>query len=366
MAVIEPLRASIYDLRTGNRLRRIPITSASWSKTLNEWGKLSVKVARTPSARLEQLRKIAQPWRTLLVLTRGDRVMHSGFITARPFQGGVLTLKAEGFGGVFAKRLVLNRALIPMNIDGTVLIDEDNPAPHWFLTLNGSLVDIASKLVSETLAWGSLPVVPAPLEGGDATRTYYGYDFASVEKRLLELTQVEDGPELRFREELLPGAIRYHLEGDAELIDTHHQWNTALPEQGVVLGDIDDDGEPIVTQQWMVGGRNDDVMLITRQNGTLAEYPLLQRVDSSHASVSEIGTLRAYAREAIMRGLRTQEVIDVEVPASEIVLPGDWADVRTRHALYGEIVLPLKVVGVSGSTSTRLKLSCRIRNGEVV
>lgn len=363
---LEPMTASIYDLRTGARLTRIPILDAPWSKTINEWGSLSVKLPRTPTARLQTIRLAAQPWRTLLVLRRGTRVIHSGVITDRPWDGTHLTLKAEGFGVVFSKRLVLNRVLRAMNIDGTVLIDEDNPAPEWRLTFTGSLVDIAASLIRETLVWGTLPVTLPAAEGGPNERTYFGYDFATVEKRLLELTQVENGPELRFTEQLTAGYISYLLEGAPELVNTHHQWNTAIEGQGVVLGKIDDDGEAIVTQQWMLGGRNEDRMLITRANGTLADYPLLQKIDSSHSTVSEIGTLRAYAREAIARGSRTQEVVDVSVPATETVLPGDWADVRDRHPYYGDVVLPLKVVGVSGSTGTRLKLSCRIRNGETV
>jgi hypothetical protein len=98
----------------------------------------------------------------------------------------------------------------------------------------------------------------------------------------------------------------------------------------------------------------------------LEGYPLLQMVDTSHTTVSEVRTLRDYAREAIGRGARMQEVIDVWVSAEEDVEPGDWADVRTTHALYGNVVLPLKVVGVSGDTKDRIKLACRVRNGEEI
>lgn len=591
---LEPLRATLYDLKTGSYLRRIPATKAPWSKELNGWGKLEVTVPRTAAANLPLLRSLAQPWRTLLVLTRGQRVIHAGPITARPY-GDRLVLKGEGFGATFRKRLVLNRALRGITLDGEVLIDEDNPAPEWQLTLNGSYVDIAAQLVAETYEWGPLPVTVPALTGGAMTRTYYGYDFATVEERLHQLTQLEGGPELRFTPELVPGGVTFALEGAAELVNTHHRWNTSIPGDRCTIGTIDDDGEHIVTDQWMLGGRNEDIMLVTRKDdgahrsaarntiinprltvdlsgyvptrvsraydgggypglvdgvshngvqlydpvnadsfvsvggdtgalrlgmaagktyvmsaegmvralisgegaaepdaaggsrnrvraivvhawdpaasggaggwriwhsapipnvigaavrtsvrftipsgatqafvrfylgGTkgsitwckprlsevtnadpaerwdeyfwggkpatdeytyswestpdyspsirtikpdapspLIGYPLLQLADTSHSTVSDIGTLRGYAREAIIRGARTQEVIDVHVSAEEDVEPGDWADVRTNHPLYGEVVLPLKVVAVSGDTSERIKLSCRIRNGEAV
>lgn len=357
------MRASLFDLKTGDRIMRIPLKSASWSKDINGWGRISATLPRTPTARLQSLRTTARPWRTILALTRGDRVVHSGPVTARPFKDR-LELKAEGFGAAFRKRLVLNHALASMTIDGSVLIDEDNPAPHWQLNLLGSLPDIAADLVDETLKWGPLPVTTSAREGGLNTRTYYGYDFATVEERLLDLTKVEGGPELRFRDELTDSGIWYELEADDELIATHHQWNTNIPGQGVVIEGMDDDGDALVTQQWMIGGKNADIMLITRANGVLPDYPLLQAADTSHSSVSEIGTLRSYAAEAILRGARTQDVVDITVPATNDVQPGDWADVRTSHALYGDVVLPLKVVGVSGTTGPRLTASCRIRNGE--
>jgi len=578
---LEPLRATLYDLKTGNYLRRIPIKTAPWGKELNRWGKLEVTLPRSTSANLPLLRSLAQPWRTLLVLTRGQRVIHAGPVTARPF-GDRLQLKGEGFGAVFRKRLVLNRALRGMTLDGEVLIDEDNPAPEWQLTFSGSYVDIAAKLVEETYVWGELPVTTPPRQGGIATRTYYGYDFATVEERLLQLTKLENGPELRFTPKLVTGGIQFDLEGATELVNKHHRWSTEIPGDRCTIGRIDDDGEAIVTDQWMLGGRNEDIMLLTRakdapavapavnkildprltsvngypatrvsrgvdpifpgaqdgvpHNGLLLHspdpknndsfasvrtdagfgismemeagksyvfsatgsvrsilkgtphprarrivvfhragsgaytevmsppipdlveagggggvrlrveftlppetteafirlyhghtagsvawamprlsekgndpevddgayfwggkpagggyayawqstpdlspssrtvttppppllqgYPLLQIADTSHSTVSEIGTLRGYAREAILRGARTQEVIDVTVSAEEDVEPGDWADVRTVHPLYGEVVLPLKVVAVSGDTSDRIKLSCRIRNGE--
>lgn len=577
---LAPLRATLYDLKTGNYLRRVPVKTAPWSKELNAWGQYTITLPRSTSANLPLLRSLAQPWRTLAILTRGNRVIQGGPVTARPF-GDALVLKGEGFGAVFRKRLVLNRDLRGRTLDGEVLIDEDNPAPEWRLTFTGSYVDIAARLIAETYEWGALPVTIPGYEGGAMTRTYYGYDFATVEERLTELTQLEDGPELRFRGELVPGGVLFNMEGDTELVSKHHRWNTNIPGDRCTIGQIDDDGEHIVTEQWMLGGRNEDLMLVTRKRdgepitsarnrihdprvsnlstysaagcdltkytvfpgpiqgithnslllsnptstnsyadvggvgmvlgtevgktytfsatgsvrskvggapdpdgrtrrlvvmafidgewvyiakspripptvqtgasegtrvratftvpeGTtgirlrfylghtvgsiawsqprfsqnnadpnvdnaeyfwgskpnvsryaysyegaeyesasirtalltpqpaLEGYPLLQAVDTSHSTVSDIRTLRGYAREALLRGARTQEVIDVHVSAEEDVEPGDWADVRTTHPLFGDVVLPLKVLAVSGDTGARIKLSCRIRNGETV
>ncbi len=365
---LEPLRATLYSTLGGSYLRRIPLSKASWTKEVNGWGKLDATVPRSVSANLPLLRSLVQEWRTLLVFTRGSRVIHAGPVTARPFDTN-LTVKAEGFGAIYRKRLVLNRLLGSMPIDGEILIDEDNPAPEWVLTFTGSYVDIAAQLVEETQIWGPLPVMTPARTGGSMTRTYYGYDLATVAERLLELSKLENGPELRFSPRLVPGGIMFDLEGSAELVNKHHRWNTDIPGDRCTIGKIDSDGDAVVSQQWMLGGRNEDIMLMTRQDDyldPLVGYPLLQEADTSHSTVSEIETLRAYGRDHITRGARTQEVIDVTVSAEEDVEPGDWADVRTSHPLYGKVVLPLKVLTVSGDESDRIKLSCRIRNGENV
>lgn len=262
---LEPLRATLYDLKTGSYLRRIPITKAPWSKELNRWGRMEVTVPETAAANLPLLRSMAQPWRTLLVLSRGSRLIQYGPITKRPY-GDRLVLKGEGFGAVFRKRLVLNRALRGMTLDGEILIDEDNPAPEWKLDFRGSYVDIATRLVRETREWGTLPVSTPALAGGPMRRVYYGYDFATVEERLLQLTQLEGGPELRFTAIPRAGGVSFQLQGGDELVNNRHRWNTGIPGDRCSIGNIDDDGENIVTEQWSLGGRNEDLLLVARED----------------------------------------------------------------------------------------------------
>lgn len=366
---LDRLHAVLFDHRTGDYIRRIPVAAGStWTRVINAPGDVKVKVPRRQHAFLADLHTIAKPWSVDVALMRGDRILQAGPVVRRPWDS-TLTLEAKGAWATFDKFLVLNHALASMTIDGEVLIDEENPAPEWLLTFNGSYPDIASQLVTEAMKWDQRPVIAPPLQGGIFTRTYWGSDLAQVSERLSQLTQLQNGPELRFDPRLRPdGGIEYALEGDHEIVDHVWEWNTAIPGQGVKIVSLDDDGEGMTTDVWAQGGRggaeDGDVLLVTRQTGTFPGKPLLQAANTSHSSVSEIATLRGHARGQMYRSMNTYGQVQLEAPVRYDVQSGDWIDLRTENPYFGRTTLELKVVGVSGGTGERQKIDTRVRYEE--
>ncbi|MFC4223575.1 hypothetical protein [Lysinibacter cavernae] len=365
--VLEPLKVLAFETMTGQFIGNIPYTNVVWKKSLNEAGTIDITVDWSREAATWDIRGKTWPWRTLIAVIRGDTILHAGPVVNRSRPRGSLTIPASGMWEIFKHRLVLNYALSSKKVDGQVMIDEDNPAPEWKLELTGSLVDIAVKLVAESLKWGALPITLPPLTGGPNVRVYYGFDLASVDTRLSQLTEVIGGPELRFEPRIgVDGRLSFAMQGSAELIDTVHQWNEIAPGQRVSLASMHEDGSAMTTDHWGLGGGSDDMVLMTRASSdalTRVGWPVMQSADTSHSSVSELPTLRGYVQESLLRGSQTQEVFSLQVGAEQNVKPGDWADLTVEDFYLGHTVLPLKILEVSGDTSDWLTVNARVRNG---
>lgn len=362
---VERITAALFDMRTGDYIRRIPVgKGTTWEKTINAPGSYSLDVPRSILSRQAELHAIAKPWEVAIAIMRGRRVLQAGPVVRRPWAKR-LKLNGAGYWRYLDKRLVLNYALASMTIDGEILIDEENPAPEWVLALTGSYVDIAVKLITESAKWQQLLVDVPQLAGGINIRTYYGYDLAQVSTRLKQLTELQNGPELRFDPYLrADGGIRWRLEGDMEIVDNVWEWNTAIPGQGVNVLSLDDDGDGITTDGWGQGGRNEDILLMTRRSASVAQVgklPLLQGALTGHSTVSEIATLRGHTSNMVQRSMNTYGQVQLEVPIGYAVEPGDWVDLRTETPYMGRTQLQLKVVGVSGGVGDRQKIETRVR-----
>lgn len=348
-------------------MARLPCDNVSWSDVINEPGSLSATV---PYSRLLDLGHYMQPYFTILAAIGFGRVLHAGFLYHAVNNRSDKKWSADAGGGatILNKRLVMNYALSSSWRDGTVTVDEDHPSGAWPFTVTGSYSDLISKLVSETKKWGSLPIAPAALTGGDKTRTYNSYDLATVADRIKDIGDLENGPEYRFdpvvsKEGVLTFQQVTSSDG-GEIVDTHWIWNATIPESGVVLGDEDGDGEEMCTQSFGVGGKSDDKIIVARTISTALTskgWPVLQMANTSHSSVSNVSTLKSYTAADVACGDNPQKTIALEVDMQRYdVHVGDWADVRFGPG--ADDIHYLKITNVSGGTGSRmLKLQCRER-----
>jgi hypothetical protein len=361
------LRVVAFDTATGDRIARVPGSFTFELPYNGELGSIKVTAKWTREAvRLKTWQRTAAK-RTILAVLDGNRVLCAGPITDRDLDTSGFSLNAAAsIWRSLDDRFVLNPALANFE-SGEVLIDEDNPAPQWFTTLTGSLVDIAARLVDLALFWGPLPITTPPSEGGTNVRTYNGWELPTVGSRLSLLTGVADGPELRFVPSLrADGGITFHLEGDIELISKVHRWDTRLPLQRVAFLRITEDATNLASEAWGFGGKSDDVVLAARSRSdalTSLGWPVSQTSVPGLSTVSDLGTLRSHLNERVSRGTVPPEVFEFRVHRSHAPQPGDWADVRFIHPAYGQTDLPLKVLSVSGDSGEWLTVKGRQRNG---
>lgn len=334
--------------------RNIPFTGCSWSEDAAAKGQLNLDIRWHRLMRSWGARSKLTPWKYSIAVLDGDRVRFAGPIEARRWEGMTLSVTASDGWGILENRLVLNHLLDARWVDGEILLDEENPRPEWVLQITGqSLYGIGAALIRETLKWGDLLIDSPPSEAGTNVRTYRGWDFATVADRIRELTEVRNGPVLRFEPYLREDGhlrLRYVESGDRRL----HSWVQAAPGQRIRVDSVDEDAASLATEAYALGGRDEDVVLAARSRSTTltgAGFPVIQRADTSHSTVSRLDTLLGHTGRIVDDGSLLPESLALTVPADIDVVPGDAVDLEIDDPYIGRTLLTLSVARVSGDTS---------------
>lgn len=331
----------------GRPLRRLPFLRFEWEDSLNEAGSLTAALPDSVDAR-----SLCAPYRTILAGVIDGRIVHAGYVKHVKLSRSSCEWSVECGGGltVLTKRLVINHRLASSWKDGSVVVDEENPSGDWPLTLKGSYSDIVRGLILETLKFGSLPITVKGVEGGGHERNYNSYDLATTYDRIHDITQLEDGIEVRLDPVIgADGRLSFVQRSATEIADHHWTWNATLPGSPVTEQDIDIDSDLLCTESYGTGGREDDALLVARAASstlTAKGYPVLQVANTEHSSVSELPTLQSYVAADVAYGATEPMTQGYEVDRSLDVRCGDWADVRTSRG-----VMRMKVTDVKGSAS---------------
>lgn len=298
----------IGDLLTGARIQTLPVLSGSWSDVLNDSGSIECTVSlRDPDVRRLNLADSARPGRTFLAAVQDDAILQAGPVWLHEYDNteGTLTLSGAGLYSYFDRR-----ALLPVLTPGQLPSDPATDSVYTGLSLQG----IAVSIVQQALSWpsGNVPVVlPTPLAGSN-TRTYRGSDLAPVGDRLRELSGVQNGPDIRFAPRWKPDRLAVEW---VMLVGTPDQPLLFSPQKpvfnvGLAGSSVSDlfvsiDGAGIGSQAFASGGRAAEEVLIARAFDprlTSEGFPLLDLVDSSFSTVTQLATLQGYASELALSG----------------------------------------------------------------
>lgn len=335
----------IGDLLTGRRIQTVPVLAAKWSDTLNDTGSLSATVKlNDPDVQKLGLKGSATPGKAFLAFLDGETVLQAGPIWWHDYNADSqsLTIRASGMWSYFDHRTLL--PVLSGFLPTSELADTN---------LTSSLQGIARALVVQAQSWtgGSVPVnVPAEI-AGDAVRNYRGADLGFVGQRLRELTQVEGGPDIRFTPRLSEDRLGVEWDlmigtpGEPLLSSAFETvFNVGLKGSSVSNLTVKVDGSSIAGQVFATGGRASDEALVAVATGsTLADagFPLLERVDSSRSTITDVSTLQGFADELVLAGTRPVEVWSFthdlgQQPALTGFSTGDFAKVRVHDDLYAD------------------------------
>jgi hypothetical protein len=368
------LSVHAYSAKTGAHWGIIPYTSCSWSDSINEPGTMSVGVVFSPEFRKIRLNgqtphEALRPWKTILAVQDGARVLHAGPMTSRKWDANERKLSISCGGGwtLLSKRLVLNYNLARSFRDGNISTDDDHPTGDWALTFVGSYQDIARGLIAETLKWGQLPITLPAKQGGMFTRTYAGWDLATVSDRIRDLTNLEHAQEYRFSPRISSdGMLTFAFESASEIIDHKLNLNAIVPNGQARYDGGDEDGDPTTSQVWATGGKGQDETLmccVSLPSDYLdPDMPLLQTTNTEHTTVSELATLQAHARAQASSGAWPSESHTIYIRSECDPHVGDWADLHIDDDYMGNRSLSLKITDVKGSAdSDWVTVQCRER-----
>ncbi|MEX3609773.1 hypothetical protein VVR12_01835 [Rothia sp. LK2588] len=353
---------ALYFIRTttGEVGSRVDPLSLSWSIALNKSDSISATIPK------EKLRKTDKlwwhPWSGGLLVTFTD---HQGF--ERPLAAGPITdwgtedghslqVSASGIRTIFEKRTVWE------NLSYTGL----------------SLGSIAWRLVQHGMdkPGGGLPIVHgAPDESGIHQRTYERWNLANnaVEKRLTELSEVINGPDIMFRPRWKDDSHRqivwdfvhgtnldpYIAQSWTPDFDT----TTALSDIAGV--DITSTGKHLVNRVWYTGaGEGEGVARDYAENLKAVEEgsPFLEKVESD-ADQADASVLKSKAQGDLTASTEMLDQVTLKVSTTSTKNPlgsfyvGDLA----RVTLDGWLSVPdgtrdMRIIKMAGSTSHEITL----------
>lgn len=362
----------LFDTLTGELIEELNPLDASWSVGVNEPEDVEASFdLNDPDVRDLDLRNLATPWKTCLAMRVGTR-WYGGPIQEPAYtsDSGELTLKARGIGSYFRRRLVLP----PSAETGSLVMADGMPNPAFDTTIsNVDLGTIAKRLVEQACAWSGagLPVTYEADRVGAATRTYVAVDFKNLGEALDDLTQVVNGPDIRF--ELRETGVnsfgwfmRTGTEGSPRLTSpTIHSWDLGADDPAASGLVVDVDPSRMADIQWGAAGRDDDRVMVARARSTSlrdAGFPLMEDVDTSRTNISEQATLNGYANEALRVSGRAAQFWSFDArpdmaPFPDEYWPGDDAELvverdpwipdgvyqRRISALSGDLTGPVQV-----------------------
>lgn len=314
--------------RTGRIGFELPFSTLAWDTPLNAvgtltstlvaedvWDALADQDERNPRQVFRDF--LTGPWRWSFVLTYGDLAVWAGPYIAPKLDAdhpSVVQVGGSELLAVYGRRaLIAPGAVSPTDPSAdTVFASTTLPA-------------IALALFEQGIAGPGreLPInFPTVGSVGDNTRTYFGYDVAMYQDRIIELTKVENGPDVRLDPRVYAGEDANYVVWDLAVGEPHigqrsspWAWDNGV--NGTRLG-YDLDAKDVSTTFYVPGsGQDRDKVIGTAASSFLinAGFPALDGVDGGHTSATEITTLNGWARADLTQHGIPQESWSVKVPA---------------------------------------------------
>ena len=363
----------VADTRTGRIGFELPYTKFSWSCPLNGAGTMSVTVPIDDTVDYEPLdersmrNRLAEistgPWRFTFALAFGGRVIWAGPLVAvkQNSDENEVEFGCVEIWAIFNRRLLVH----PSATDVT-------SAAADTVFQNTTLPNIAKQLVNQAMSGNpesGLPIdLPDVTIRGGHQRFYYGYDLATYGDRLNQLTKVINGPDIRFDPYLVVGEDANYLRWSMLIGDPY--LNTPAPytwEHNVNASlDYDLDSKDMAFDYYTTGAGQDRGRRIgSARDRSLVDigFPLLEAVDNSHASASEIVTLNQWAEGDVKAYSRPIETWTLNVWADDSPMLGEYRVGDTMqvgvkgHLLIQDGFFTRRMVSLSGDETGKVAMS---------
>jgi hypothetical protein len=336
----DPIQVRVCETRTGRVVALVPfVGTPNWTCGLLDAGSWNVEVKLGADGMSKELLEgLTDPWRFSVAVSQGSRIWQAGPLVSEDYNDGADTTTIAG-GGLFKlltdKRVLVNPARATLagvtSADADVAFGpgatNDIGSPIPVANRNLSLHTIFKRILETVTAApsGNLPLVLPDDIAGTAERTYPGYDLASVGQRLMELAQVDGGPEFEFAPEfvdpLTKQAIRWRVRiGNPRLgnLGFPYTWDQ---EKALIGTGFSKDGGWRITRDFERGNGMNRDLVMGFADTSLGANPsdiLLENVGSSHTSTTDTGVLTGWATAAVATGQA-----DLPIMVHTVRVPGD-------------------------------------------
>lgn len=374
MVVAPEYRVFVGSMVTGQITADLPVSSVKWGMRLNGPGPVDATVkAYALELRNKDLRNITATKKQYLAVSYGNTVLEAGPIWKRSNKNtnGQLKLGAQGIWSLLDKVKALNW----QQINSGVSVQRSS-LDFTGLTLGSIARELVRLSVFGNPANPGLPIVlPDMVDAGTNERHYKGYELPYLGDLLRKLTQVQDGPDIRFQPRFSadPTRIEWVMTHGSPASPLLYQtgpdwwWDGTVEESGVSDITTSEDGSDMADRVWQPGAGSElEMKLATASDYTLltnAGYPWTEG-DAASKDVEDQGILQGHANAAMTAARRPVETWDMSVRANTSpylgqYLPGDFAQINVpaTNQMIDPGVRRVRVMAIDGDNTMNVRLT---------
>lgn len=284
-------RVYVVDTITGQRMAELAVTDFSYKRVINGVGTGSATVRNGDKRNIGlNVRFYTRPLRYMLVYEANFQPVYAGVITRRKYTKatGELALELKDVWWILGKRMLIEHG--PNNAEKTILTWTDR-----------SLGTIIKKLVQEAMwtdrPWYALPIVLPSDVAGAHSRTYYGYNFATITDAIGDLMATSGGPNVDFVPSWSGEFLRLTLR-TGSLGGGVWEYNLDAPDSGMYDVAATEDADSITTNAYALGEGSEKNMLVRSHPDLSGSLPAIEKTES-YKDISKVAELSALAEERI-------------------------------------------------------------------
>lgn len=370
------VRAYVFETRGGALLNEVEPSALSWSENANQAETV------TPTFDLNSDIEGARDWRNLgtawkhsIAIDVGGRLL-GGPILPHAFDGdrGTLRITARGGRILFTRRSILP----PTALTQPLTLENGDPDTSLDSTWTGfDLGTIAKKIGIQACAWPGatdLPIIWPDDRVGTHEKTYAAIDRKNVDAAWTDLSNVENGPDIRLGLEWDgPDRFRWRFQ-------TGTQEQPRLQGDDVFAWEIGQGAEISVQTNptlmgslaWAQGGRSADTALVRSLYDPLLidnGFPLLELESDASPNTVEKSTLDSSNVETLRTAAKPWEFWSFGVRADRSPYPFEYGPgslievtVSESAKVTGGYVRPgtytRRIAGLSGGLDDWITITC--------
>lgn len=367
--------AFVFETMTGDLVTDFEAKNVAWSENANQAESVSATISlRAASEASRDWRNVGTPWRHSIAVNAHGRFI-GGPIMPHDFDdaSGELKLTARGLRVAFARRSVLP----PAAMTQPLALPTGEPDPTMDSTWSGlDLGTIAKKIGQQACAWpgSAYPIVWPDDRPGSHERTYAAIDLKKVDNAWSDLSNVENGPDIRLRlDQDGPDRFRWFFETGTEQQPRLQGADVFDWEVGQASGiQVRTNPTLMGSVAWSTGGRSSDTALVRMlYDSYLVDhgFPLLELESAASSTTENVETLDSWNVETLRTARKPWEFWSFDVRADAPPHPYEYGPgslinviVTKQTPVTGGYIPPgtyqRRIAGLSGGLGNTITITC--------